>query len=236
VLSVITDARTDSSGYYRPVVVNAQDTYAFGMIEPGRSYAASGAYRYGFQGQEKDDEIKGEGNSVDFTFRVYDPRLGRFLSVDPLTSKYPNNSSYSFQENKLGLGVEFEGLELQPFVTLHSLVEAVYVDRKDPGFWDYVKGYGKLAMGFTPAATMADTYNNMRDYQLNELDYGMNRGRRYEAAIKSGDDPSLVDVQYKFNKASAAIKLAGNGVEWFGLAMGGIEVSASVARSSSVSC
>ena len=36
-------------------------------------------YRYGFQGQERDDEIKGKGNSVNYTYRMHDTRLGRFF-------------------------------------------------------------------------------------------------------------------------------------------------------------
>jgi hypothetical protein len=35
-------------------------------------------YRFGFNGQEKDNELKGVGNSLDFNFRVYDSRLGKF--------------------------------------------------------------------------------------------------------------------------------------------------------------
>ena len=61
----------------------------------------NGEYRYGFQNQEKDDEIKGEGNSVNYTFRMHDPRLGRFFAVDPLASKYPYNSTYAFSENRV---------------------------------------------------------------------------------------------------------------------------------------
>jgi RHS repeat-associated protein len=44
-------------------------------------------YRFGFNTQEKDEEIKGEGNSLNFSLRVYDPRLGRWLSLDPLAEK-----------------------------------------------------------------------------------------------------------------------------------------------------
>jgi RHS repeat-associated protein len=51
-------------------------------------------YRFGFNGQEKDNEIKGTGNSLDFGARVYDSRLGRFLSVDPLAKDFPSQSSY----------------------------------------------------------------------------------------------------------------------------------------------
>lgn len=70
-----------------------------------------GCYRYGFQGQERDDEVKGAGNSYDFTFRMHDPRLGRFFAVDPLTAKYPHYSPYSFSGNKVILFAELEGGE-----------------------------------------------------------------------------------------------------------------------------
>ncbi len=80
------------------------------MLVPNR-YASSTAYRYGFQGQEKDDELKGEGNSINFTYRMHDPRVGRFFTVDPLTNEFPWNSPYAFSENKVINGVELEGLE-----------------------------------------------------------------------------------------------------------------------------
>jgi RHS repeat-associated protein len=71
----------------------------------------SGGYRFGFQNQEKDDEIKGEGNSVNYLFRMHDPRLGRFFAVDPLSQKYLFNSPYCFSGNKLIAWAELEGLE-----------------------------------------------------------------------------------------------------------------------------
>jgi RHS repeat-associated protein len=67
--------------------------------------------RYLYQGQEMDDEVKGDGNSVNFSFRMHDPRLGRFFVVDPLASKYPYNSQYAFSENRVLDGIELEGLE-----------------------------------------------------------------------------------------------------------------------------
>lgn len=68
-------------------------------------------YRYGFQGQEKDDEIKEEGNSVNYKYRMHDPRLGRFFAVDPLAPEYPHNSPYAFSENRVLDAIELEGLE-----------------------------------------------------------------------------------------------------------------------------
>ncbi len=83
------------------------------MLQPNR-HKDSKSYRYGFQGQEKDDEIKGEGNSVNYKYRMHDPRLGRFFAVDPLTSKYPFYSAYSFSGNRVVDAFELEGLE--PFM------------------------------------------------------------------------------------------------------------------------
>src|SRR5690606_24157410 len=80
------------------------------MIMPGR-HANTGDYRYGFQGQEMDDELKGEGNSVNYTFRMHDPRVGRFFTRDPLFKTYPWNSDYAFSENRVIDSGELEGLE-----------------------------------------------------------------------------------------------------------------------------
>lgn len=68
-------------------------------------------YRFGFQGQEKDNEIKGVGNSVNYKYRMHDPRLGRFLSTDPLEKDYPWNSPYAFSENRVIDGIDLEGAE-----------------------------------------------------------------------------------------------------------------------------
>ncbi len=82
----------------------------FGMLMPGR-HKESSFYRYGFQGQEMDNEIKGRGNSLNYKYRMHDPLVGRFFAVDPLAKKYPWNSSYAFSENRVIDGVELEGLE-----------------------------------------------------------------------------------------------------------------------------
>ncbi len=84
--------------------------FPFGMLLPNR-HDNTPEYRYGFQGQEMDDEIKGEGNSINFTFRMYDPRVGRFFANDPLESSYPYNSPYAFSENRVIDKIELEGLE-----------------------------------------------------------------------------------------------------------------------------
>ena len=65
---------------------------------PGRNYTAGNSYRYGFNGKENDNDVKGvEGSQQDYGMRIYDPRLGRFLSVDErsqrdLSWRFANNS------------------------------------------------------------------------------------------------------------------------------------------------
>ena len=52
-------------------------------------------FRFGFNGQENDNEVKGTGNSYNFNARIYDSRLGRMLSLDPAMKKYPSISPYA---------------------------------------------------------------------------------------------------------------------------------------------
>lgn len=61
-----------------------------------RSYS-SGAYRFGFNGKEKDNE-NFEG-AYDFGARIYDGRLGRWLAVDNLRRLYSELSGFQFSGN-----------------------------------------------------------------------------------------------------------------------------------------
>ena len=67
-------------------------------------------YQYKYQGQERQDELGLNWDS--FKWRNYDYTIGRFFNHDPLSEKYVYNSPYAFQENKMGMGRELEGLEL----------------------------------------------------------------------------------------------------------------------------
>ncbi len=101
-------------------IVNTSDYSPFGVQLDGRM-VSEGRYRYGFQGQELDNEIKGKGNSVNYKYRMHclsreerigNPRIGRFFAVDPLAPQFPHNSPYAFSENRLVDGFELEGLEV----------------------------------------------------------------------------------------------------------------------------
>ena len=79
------------------------------MLMPGRVFSSASGYRYGFNGKEKDNEIKGDGNSYDYNARIYDNRLGKWLSVDPLYEKYPSESPYLYTGGNPVLYVDKDG-------------------------------------------------------------------------------------------------------------------------------
>lgn len=121
VLNVVTDrklAMSDNNpnpslakvSYFTSDVVSYSDYLPFGQLMPNR-HGEVGDYRYGFQGQLHDDELKGDDNSVNFEYRMHDPRIGRFFSIDPLSKQYPHYTPYSFSGNKVIHCRELEGME-----------------------------------------------------------------------------------------------------------------------------
>ena len=92
------------------------------MQMPGRKYAQANAkYRYGFNGKENDNDVKGQGNQQDYGLRIYDTRIGRFLSVDPLGRDYPWNSTYAFAENDVIRNIDLDGGETKETITRYWL-------------------------------------------------------------------------------------------------------------------
>jgi RHS repeat-associated protein len=85
---------------------------------------SSSSYKHGFNGMEKDDEVKGEGNSLDFGARIYDGRLGRWLSVDPFARKFPNMSTYAGFGNNPILLIDTDGKEFKnPYTKYRKFIQ-----------------------------------------------------------------------------------------------------------------
>ncbi len=104
------DANSDGIiDYYNADVITANDFYPFGMQLPGRSFSSGNKYRYGFNGKENDKDA-GEGIQ-DYGMRIYDERLGRFLSVDPIQKSYPELTPYQFASNTPLEAIDLDGLE-----------------------------------------------------------------------------------------------------------------------------
>lgn len=80
------------------------------MLRP-TLFAHHGVHLFTFNGMEGDEEVKGNGNSLDFGARVYDNRLGKWLALDPLSNKYPAISPYAFGLNSPLLFMDPNGKE-----------------------------------------------------------------------------------------------------------------------------
>lgn len=98
----------DSLGIAKITQVNAYG--AWGDDLPTLKYVNSlKSNRFTFQEQEIQDDF-GLG-WYQFKWRMEDPILGRFISIDPLAEKYVHNSTFAFSENKVISHRELEGLE-----------------------------------------------------------------------------------------------------------------------------
>lgn len=103
VLAVITDKKvaicsTEVFSQWKAELVSATDYSPFGAPLAGRTFQSS-EYRFGFNGKENDNEVKGVGNSYDFGARIYDARLGKFITLDPLQFKFTDMSPYCYAAN-----------------------------------------------------------------------------------------------------------------------------------------
>jgi RHS repeat-associated protein len=110
------------------------DYSPFGVTLDGRTMQ-NDFYRQGFNGMEKDDEVKGEGNSYDFGARMYDARSGRWLTIDALAAKYPSLSPYNFVANSPLIYVDFDGRDIIYVGTpkqVQAAKDLVANVRKDP--------------------------------------------------------------------------------------------------------
>jgi RHS repeat-associated protein len=94
---------------FKACVVSRTDYFPFGMEISSRTTV--GTYRFGYNGMEQDPEAKGEGNSYTTEFRQYDPRIGRWLSLDPLMAQFPWQSPYCAFDNNPVLYKDPSGLK-----------------------------------------------------------------------------------------------------------------------------
>jgi RHS repeat-associated protein len=106
VMAVITD---EPAATETPAVESLTDYYPFGMTLPGRSYNAHTS-RHGFTGHEKESDLA-EGIYTT-EYRLYDARVGRWLSVDPLFEKYVDMSPYNYCMLNPVMMVDPDGREL----------------------------------------------------------------------------------------------------------------------------
>ncbi len=118
------------------------DYYPFGMAMPGRQTIGGEQYRYAFQGQEKDQETGKEA----FELRLWDARIGRWLTTDP-AGQY--SSPYLGMGNNPINGTDPDGAFFTDYVNKET-GESVYVNdglnqvlEIDAKYWNWAVGLSK---------------------------------------------------------------------------------------------
>jgi RHS repeat-associated protein len=89
-------------------ITGVYNYYPFGQLIDNKTWEKSTG-RFGFQSQERDDEVLGKGNSVNYQARGYTPQTGDFTDIDPLASKFPGMSPYVTYGNNPILHVDPNG-------------------------------------------------------------------------------------------------------------------------------
>ncbi len=130
----------------RGPLVEETHYYPFGLTMAGISSSALGKLgnKIKFQGQELQNKEFSDGSGLEmyeFKWRMHDPQIGRFGSIDPLADKYVYNSPYAFSENKVTGHVELEGLESIPF-SMADLWRSLGISQSSDPI-QFVKNVGK---------------------------------------------------------------------------------------------
>jgi RHS repeat-associated protein len=127
----------------RADVLSVNEYYPFGMHMPGRGLNSS-SYKYGFNGKENDNDLNGDGNLQDYGMRMYDPRVGKFLSIDPLAEQYPFYSPYQFASNNPIAAIDLDGLEAVVVVTGKTM--ELRSNKRGPYFMYQVNIYENMTL------------------------------------------------------------------------------------------
>ena len=152
---------------------------------------------YSFQAQEHDDEVKGDGNSVNFEFRMHDPRLGRFFAIDPLIKSYPHYTPYSFSGNKVIAFKEFEGLEEASTVKDEVTPELKVASFKDILIESMTKAGIVMTYGFPSVSNNSKLKPNGK-YAFDKIEINYDFNRAFTSGITTdGDWISVIRHEYE---------------------------------------
>jgi RHS repeat-associated protein len=145
-------------------------------------------YFYGFNGKEMVNDWNGNtGATYDYGFRIYDSRLGKFLSVDPLTKDYPWYTPYQFAGNKPIWAVDLDGLE-EYYTSSGELIGKYGTSTEIRVVYDdYVEA----------ATEIVSNQNNPGSDVMNDVLY--NKG---SAGVFKSDDAAAIDWGSRHNKES----------------------------------
>jgi RHS repeat-associated protein len=209
VLAVVSDRirmRTDSTWTQ---VLSRTDYYPFGLEMTGRTESAT--YRYGFNGKEKDPSGQWSNQThYDYGFRIYNPAIGKFLSVDPKASKMPSWSPYSFSFNNPIYFIDPDGQEPTP-AEAARMAAHVYGDKKDnilTGGWRVSqRDFGVQLQDATGLKSLV--YERVVNGKVTEFTYATAGTEILQDWKENGKQPLGLSKQYE-SSAINAKKISGD--------------------------
>ena len=135
-----------------------------------------------------DKELWDEGdlNWYDYGFRNYDPQIGRFTQLDPLTNEYPELTNYQYASNDPITNIDIDGLE-GGLSTIGAATNAAAGFGKAAGSLSKVLSIASIGinvgkLGVSIADKSGDLYleynaNAIADPQKNDPDIQKSKGR-----------------------------------------------------------
>jgi RHS repeat-associated protein len=172
------------------------------MDMPGRKFGNDN--RYGFNGKERDKDMNSL-TAYDYGFRIYNPAIGKFLSVDPLTQSYPWYTPYQFAGNKPIWCIDLDGLE----ETVPKIQISIPILTNAPG---------STCIGCADKSEMMRIGQQTANLELLKKEYDAWQANnplntpippKYKAVVKSATNPDAIDQggflaskEYKLGKAN----------------------------------
>ena len=185
--------------------------YPFGMGMPGRNWTAASAeeYRYGFNGQEKVDEISGSGNHNTAEYWEYDTRLGRRWNLDPIPvadeSGYAANRNNPIWYNDPEGDFPFRNYEKGDEIKIRRWFKVVAVIKVVD--FEEVKGKGvRIELEYTDKKTGKTDFNWIQTVRTNTaLNYDKQKPDPINDPTPS-DDPIGADKPFYYTDAETLAK------------------------------
>ncbi|TNF48864.1 MAG: hypothetical protein EP305_04280 [Bacteroidetes bacterium] len=163
---------------------NISDYSPFGVLLKERAVEAA-FFRKGYQGSERDDEIKGKGNSYNTDYRILDPRIGKWLSMDPKKSAW--ESPYS-------------GMGNNPIAFNDPFGDTIRVQGRDKLNTEYTFLNGKLINSSNRQEYQGgDKFLDQALENLNRINLGGTEGNRLISSISN----SKCDLSIQFGLEQA---------------------------------
>lgn len=181
------------------------DYYPFGLQYQADKRQTSPNNNYLYNGKEVQSGLKW----YDYGARFYDPVIGRWGVMDPMAESYLEWSPYNYALNNPIINIDPDGRwvysssnpnDIRSLLGWAKVTSAEEKTGNDPPSWKQ----------WLQSLFNGSLYENLEGYVKNEVDYSINRGRRYAAALESGEATQEVDFAYEYKKSYWEVQLVNN--------------------------